>query len=78
MTLVMLPGSQEQPWALAVVYGMSLWTEVEESRSQCLEKGNTCLLYPEVLRSHPAVIHLQKHPVGFQSRSHELEEKTIR
>lgn len=32
ITLVMLPGSQEEPWALAVVYGMSLWTAAEESR----------------------------------------------
>lgn len=32
ITLVTLPGSQEEPWALAVVYGMSLWTAAEESR----------------------------------------------
>lgn len=35
---------------------------------------NIYLLYPEVFCSHPCVIQVQKHLVGFHGRSHKLEE----
>lgn len=49
----------------------------QEGGSQSLEKRNTYLLYPEVFCSHPCVIQVQKYLVGFHSRSHKLEEKTV-